>query len=84
MTEICKEASKSDSANEQLEEYVEMNDNKGTHGAEQLEEYVDVNGKDKDSNKLQKDSSMYLDLETVQDYEVPVNLKEPSLDSTYL
>ena len=42
----------SDASKEELEEYVEMNDNKGTQGAEQqLDEYVDVNGKDKDSGR---------------------------------
>ena len=87
MTENRKEAATSGNTKEQFEEYVEMSDNnKGMCSPEQqLEEYVDVsNGKDQGSNKVQKGSSMYIDLETVQEYEVPVNLRKPSLDSTYL
>ena len=85
MSESHKEVAMSDAAMEQLEEYVEMNDNKGMQNAEQeLEEYVDVNGKVQDSNKLQEGGSMYVDLETVQEYEVPVNLKKTSTDVTYL
>lgn len=89
MTESSKEAAAlSGSTKEQLEEYMEMNDsNKGMYGAEKevyVEEYTEMTGNVQDSNKIQEDSSMYVDLETVQEYEVPVNLKTPPLDITYL
>ena len=80
MTESSKGTTK-----EQLEEYMEMNDhNKGIHNTEQeLEEYTEMNyGKVQGSNKIQGDGSVYIDLETVQEYEVPVNLKKPSSDLT--
>lgn len=86
MTESSKEAAAlSGTTKEQLEEYMEMNNsNKGMHSAE-LEEYTEMTGKIQDSNKVQEDGSMYVDLETVQEYEVPVNLKKPSSsDLTYL
>ena len=87
MTESSK--SLSGSTKEQLEEYMEMNDNnKGVRRADQepaIEEYMEMTGKEQDSNKIQEDGSMYVDLETVQDYEVPVNRKKPSSsDLTYL
>ena len=89
MTESSKEAAAlSGTTKEQLEEYMEMSDNnKGIRGAEQeLGEYTEMNyGKAvQDSNKIQEDGSMYIDLETVQEYEVPVNVKKPSSDLTYL
>ena len=74
----------SDASKEELEEYVEMNDHKGTQGAEQqLDEYVDVNGKDKDSNNFRKIVLCTLTWKLYRT-EVPVYLKKPSLDSTNL
>ena len=65
-----------------LEEYMEMNDNnKRVCRADQepaMEEYMEMTGKEQDSNKVQEGGSMYIDLETVQDYEVPVNRKKPN------
>ena len=87
MTESSK--SLSGSSKEQFEEYMEMSDNsKGVRRADQepaIEEYMEMTGKEQDSNKNQEGGSMYVDLETVQDYEVPVNCKKPSSsDLTYL
>ena len=88
MTDSSKEASAlSGATKEQLEEYMEMNDNnKGMRSAErELEEYTEMTGKIQDSNKSQGDGSMYVDLETVQEYEVPVHLKKSnSSDLTHL
>ena len=57
----------------------------GVNTKQQLEEYMEMTGKEQDSNKIQEDGSMYVDLETVQDYEVPVNRRKPSSsDLTYL
>ncbi len=87
MTESSRARALSGSTKEQPEEYMEMNDNnKGIRRADQeLEEYMEMTGKAQDSNKIQEDGSMYVDLETVQDYEVPVNHKKPSSsDLTYL
>ena len=87
MTESSKALS--GSSKEQLEEYMEMNDNnKREYRADQepaIEEYMEMTGNEQDSNKIQEDGSMYVDLETVQDYEVPVNRRKPSSsDLTYL
>jgi hypothetical protein len=73
----------------QLEEYMETSDNiKGKRTSVeqevQLEEYMEMTGKAQDSNKIQEDGSMYIDLETAQDYEVPVNRKPSSSDLAYL
>jgi succinate dehydrogenase/fumarate reductase flavoprotein subunit len=87
MTESSRARALSGSTKEQPEEYMEMNgNNKGIRQADQeLEEYMEMTGEAQDSNKVQEDGSMYVDLETVQDYEVPVNRKKPSSsDLTYL
>ena len=82
MTESSKEAAAlSGTTKEQLEEYMEMNDNnKGMHNSaeQELEEYMEMTGKNQDSSKIREDGSMYVDLKTVQEYEVPVNLKKSS------
>ena len=86
MTESSKALS--GSTKEKLEEYMEMNDNNRVCRADQepaIEEYMEMTGKEQDSNKVQEGGSMYVDLETVRDYEVPVNCRKPnSSDLTYL
>ena len=49
---------------------------------QQLEEYVDMQLMGSESRR--EGGDMYVDLETAQNYEEPVNLKTPSSDLSYL
>ena len=62
---------------QQVDEYVDMNGKSCQQAA--TDEYVDMNGKNyHQSDPHQEDSSMYIDIETAQDYEVPVGKKKTS------
>ena len=63
------------------DEYVDMNGKSCCQqtATVQADEYVDVNGKSCHQNDPhQEDSSMYIDMETAQNYEVPVGKKKTS------